>query len=247
MLSSFNTFMLKSSMKINDFIKQKRISPLEEKIYHTLSNNNNLSVKDLATLLDRPVESINRSVNLLIHKGFTQVTGKYPKHIKAIPLELVFSQSLPTLSDLISSEIKNNFPLTFLPSRTIYHQTGQNLFLEANKEILMISSGTGDLNAEYYKIINNKIHKGVTYKILALSNDKNYKNLKENWKKNGIEVRYKKGKDFNVIIYDRNVVQIGIRIAESSKEKWGLVIRNESLGQFMGEFFDDMWSKAKPL
>jgi len=234
-------------MKIRNIIKQNRISVLEESLYQIIAKNDDLTVKKLATLLKRPVQSINRTVNLLSKKGFIQILGKYPKKLKAIPLEIVLAQQFSQLSGLNTAELQNDFPLSFLPSRKIYHQVGENLFSQVRSEVLLISSGTGELGAEYYKTIVKKILAGVKYKILVLSNDEDNNDLVRNWQKNGIEVRYKKGKGFNLVVYDRKKIQLGVRVTENSKEKWGIVIKNESLGQFMGEFFDDMWNKSELL
>ena len=235
-------------MKINELLNQKRISKLEESIYTVLSKENSLTVKKVATILKRPVESINRSVNSLINKGFVRSIGKYPMILRVIPIEIALSQSLPFLNNLISSEISQNiFPFTFLPSRQIYHQAGQNLFSKVRKEVLLIASGTGNLTPEYFRTITQQINVGVKYKMIVLSKNEFNKILMENWQKNGIEIRYKKGEGFNLSVYDRKTIQLGIRILNDSNEKWGLVIQNNSLAEFMGEFFDDMWKRSKPI
>ena len=84
-------------MNLRKILKIKRISKLENDIYTELSQKGYLTVKQLSKLIKRPVESVNRSVNTLIQKGFVYSFESHPRKLKALPLEIGIENYLSSI------------------------------------------------------------------------------------------------------------------------------------------------------
>ena len=222
------------------------LSKSELKIYKYLLNGDVKTAKIIANEFDILVEATHRSLKSLRSKGLIASFGKYPTYFQALPMEL----GALAISQRFQKNLKAGdkpLPLRVITHRQKYHEVGEENFKRATKEVLVIASGTGDLSQDFTKTMFDATRKGVDYRIICLTFGKPNSELLENWRKNGFKIKYRKGKGFNLVIYDRKMVQMGIRLTESFKEKYGLIIRNESLSEFLGEFFDFLWKSSKEI
>lgn len=187
----------------------------------------------------------------LVSKGLVVSTGKYSAKYRALPMEVGLGKYFESVSEKFRKVLQNKEvdflggPFNFITSRAEYHRVGERLFKEVRKEVLVIASGTGDLSADFTKVMVDAVQVGVVYKILALTLGEVNRDQLENWKKNGFLVRYKQGENINLVIYDREIIQMGFRLEPDSREKIGILIQNETLGKFLGEFYDYLWESAR--
>jgi len=233
-------------VKINqNILSQFRISPLEREIYLCLVNHPKQSVVDLSGAVRRSVESINRSVNSLCHKGFVEITGKYPKIINAIPLEQVFPNTKLTKGDNQADLTQPFFQI--INKRSEYFEESMKKIRNAASSICIYSSGSGEFVPEYFRLMCEKIKQGINYRVIIQSLNENNQVKIENWLKNKIQVRVFAGKGVNFIIIDQRFIQIGFRVKDESKEKVGIMIENQTLAGLFSDLFENMWDQAQQL
>lgn len=219
------------------------LSSLEKEIYSFLARNPKpATINEISFGLKRPVESINRSVNHLFWKNFVIFDKKYPKLISPLPPEIGVSNFLNDLALFLPS-----FSPLFLPNRNLYHLTGKKLFGEAGRQVSSIVSGTGDLDPDFFMTMVDKVKRGLVYRLIVLKLDQSNLEKLNYWKQNNFQIRHLKGQGINLAIYDSSVVQIGYRLMGNSREKCGIVIKNQTLAVFMEDFFNHHWKKAKPI
>ena len=226
-------------------------TPYEIQVYDFITSHPYSTVKMIATTLKRPVESANRVVNHLEIKGFIESIGKYPKKLVSIPLEQAISDYIGTgITSFSPKELSKKQlgkKLQVILGRKQYHQVGNKLFKRAKREILIAASGRGDFSPEFFKTMVDRTIKENIHKIIVYNVDSENKERLRNWKKNKFQVRHKQGKGINLNIYDREIVQVGMRMSDETKEKVGFVIHNESIGKFFGEFYDFLWKSSKEI
>lgn len=230
------------------------LSKSEIKAYKLLlKSGDKLTAKEIAEKLNVRVEAAHRLLIKLKRKGLITSIGSHPSYFKTLPIEVGVtnvSQRLQSrLRKLIHnfSPVDSVLPLRIIPNRKTYHRLGEQYFKKAQKEVSVIASGKGQLSQDFTKTMHDATERKVEYRIISTTFGKPNQELLRNWRKNGFKVRYRKGKGFNLVIYDRNVVQLGFRLSDSSREKYGVVIKNESLAEFLGEFFDHLWKNSELL
>lgn len=229
-----------------------KCSQLEKDVYRALSKKQRTTALQVSLLLNRPKESVHRALNTLERKGLVRRISGRPCRWYALPYETIVQDLVGSIYGgiTITSQVETpriDLPFTFISNREMHHRLGMKLFGESKKEVLGIASGRGDLHPEYYKVMVEAIKKGIEYRYISLHYDKENKERLENWKRNGFIIKYLSGENLNLIVYDRKIVQFGLRLAEGSREKIGMIIENESFGKFMGEFFDSLWEKAEEV
>lgn len=229
-------------------IDMLKLTALEQKILEEIQKYDQVTVLEISRAVRRPRESVSRSVNSLRDKGLVEFLSGRPRKIYTVPYGVVAQELVTKISSSLDDEKgvdSIHLPFMFIHNREAHHQLGMKLFNESENEVLSIVSGRGDLHPDFYKVMIEKIQKGVQYKLIILHYDEINKKMIENWKKNGFEVRFLPGEEINIEVYDRKIVQFGVRMLAGSREKVGMVIRNASLGKFMGEFFDNLWKKGE--
>lgn len=228
------------------------LTSLEAKTYTNLLKHGPLSAKEIAQKVGVGNEAVYRLLNSLIKKGLINVHGKRPQKYQAIPLATSVSNLLSQYQAIVNKILNNidlpqDYPWQVITNRENYHKIGNELFKKVHKEVLVLASGTGDLAPEFTKTMRDAIKKGAVYKIIGQTTGKPNLLQIKNWQRNGFLVRQKAGKGINLVVYDREKVQIGFRVAEGTKEKTGLVISNPSLAKFMSEFYDFLWKTANKI
>ncbi|OGM08387.1 hypothetical protein A2Z67_01535 [Candidatus Woesebacteria bacterium RBG_13_36_22] len=231
------------------------LTKLEVDIFSVL-NNKPASAKDLSVVLDKPIESIHRSLQNLKNKGFLSFSDTHPKIFNAVPLrsiytskiselDAIFDQLIPEVADEIGST-KSGL-IKYIPNRETHHKIGEDLFRNLKREVLIIASGTGEFKPSFFEAMVRINQKGIRHRVIAMSLDERNIDKLQIWKRNGIQVRHKKGKGINLVVFDREVVQIAVRVTEGSKEKEGFLIKNVSLAEFLAEFHEYIWNKSKEI
>jgi len=236
----------------NAFFKKLGLTKNESLIYKTLISKNNQTAKGIAEKTGIRLEAVYRPLRNLVKQGFVTTTKEHPRKYHALPPEIGVANKISASFESVGKgsqliKLEEVFPLRVIIDREQYHEYGQFYFKRAQKEVLTIASGTGDLSAEFIKAITDTLKDGVTYKLLSLTLEEANREQLENWKKNGFSVRHKSGKGINLNIYDRQTVQMGFRVSEKSKEKYGIIITGGNLGKFLGEFFDYLSENAQEI
>lgn len=234
-------------------LKALGLSKLEIRTYKALLGKKGLTAKEVSRPTGAGVEASYRLLNNLINKGLIVSFGKHPARFRALPVDMgvehlvqgfyEIGEKLATREDfrLTSS------PIRVIPNRRVYHQVGQEQFDQVKKEVLVIASGTGELNPEFIETKFGAVKRGVVYKILALSLDETNREKLKSWQRTGFLVRHRSGTGVNLVVYDRKIIQMGFRVQKGFREKYGILVFNPTLAQFLGEFFDYLWEKAREV
>lgn len=240
----------------NKPLKQLGLTNLEANIYKTLRDSPNSTVKILSGSIKKPVESLHRSIQSLKSKGFVYVSNEYPKKYNTIPLKSIYINKIQDLDSIFNQLLTKSSEKTsldksnlirYIPDRETHHKLGEGLFNKLKEEVLIIASGTGEFKPSFFESMVRINEAGKKHRIIAMSLDEDNVEKLRIWKKNGIQIRHKKGKDFNIIIYDREIIQISVRIKEGSKEKEGFLIKNKNLASFLAEFHHFLWDKSEEI
>jgi len=233
-----------------DLFKKLGISRREKEVFGLLSDGQKRTAKEVAVNLRLQVPAAHRLLKRLARICMVVALGKHPVNWQALPLEVGVGNYVSEIGKLAQEAgIKPKLNMSFLPFRIIpnrkeYHKMGERLFNRVKKEVLVIASGTGDLSAEFVGAKFGAVGRGIRYRILAMTQNASNSDKLKNWQKTGFEIRFKEGKGINLVIYDRRLVQLAIRIEEDSKEKMGLLIENKTLAEYLGEFYDFLWKNA---
>jgi len=240
-------------MGLGKNLKKLGFSKLEIKVYQFLLAKKGQTARKIAQKTGIRVEAVYRLVKNLKNKGFITAVGKHPAVFYPLPPETGLSKLLQDFRQIAQKIVGTkkmaafSSPLKIITNRKKYHQIGQKNLSQAKKEVLSLVSGTGELGPDFVKAMVETVKAKVNYKILASNFDSSNQEKLKNWQKNNFQVRFRAGEDINLNIFDRQVIQIGTRIQKDSREKWGLVMINQSLGQFLGEFFDFLWKNSQKI
>lgn len=234
-------------------LKVLGLSKLEIKIYKELLKSGAINAKQLASRVGIVTQGLYRPLRCLVERNLVMPVGKHPAKYETLPLEVAADKSVRKIKSLVETPgrigrlIDSMLPFRIITNRKSYHKLGERYFKQTKSEVWLIASGTGQLSPDFTKTMFDAVTKGVDYRIIALSYGELNKDKIENWKKNRFRVRHKVGKGVNLVIYDRKIVQIGLRVQGGSREKVGLIIFNRSLAEFLGEFYDYLWGKAERI
>ncbi|MBN1111634.1 MAG: hypothetical protein JXA53_01820 [Bacteroidales bacterium] len=241
---------------LKGLLSKLELTNLEANVYEILYKNAKLDATTTAKKLDKPVESIHRTINKLKSKGFITSNSDYPQKHYVIPMDTIINNKILELGGLLAEygeKISGKHPsqktnlIKYIPNRETHHIIGENLFNRLKNEVLIIASGTGEFKPSFFASMVKINKAGKKHRIIAMSYDESNVEKLTNWKNNGIQIRYKKGKALNLIIYDRELIQIALRTKEGSREKEGLLINNKDLATFLGEFHDYLWKNSSEI
>lgn len=229
------------------------LSRLEAKAYLYLAKSGEKNAKEIAKGLEIVTQAVYRPLRGLIEKGFVVPKGKHPADFYTLPIEIGANSLITKLQERISNISKKErvreiaLPFQIITSRKVHRILGDKNLKRAKKEVLVIASGTGEFSPDFTKTMFDMAKRGVDHRVIVLNLGKVNGDRLKYWKKNKFKIRYRKGRGVNLVIYDRDVVQMGFRLKEESKEKIGFIIKNKSLAGFLGEFYDYLWSKSMEI
>jgi sugar-specific transcriptional regulator TrmB len=229
------------------------LTKLETATYLALGKSPQSTAAGLSKILNTPVESTHQTLSKLKQKNYITSSNEYPKKHQTVPSDLIrinkISESEDALNQLLRlspslSETHQSNLIQYIPNRQTYHQISQEQLEKLKNEVLIIASGTGEFEPSFFNALvkinqSNKIHRTV-----VLSFDTTNTEKLKNWIKNGFQIRYRPGNGINLIIYDRETVQIAVHTVVGSREKQGFLITNKDLANFLAEFHNYLWKNS---
>jgi sugar-specific transcriptional regulator TrmB len=237
-------------------LKSLGLTTLESKIYLSLVQDSQATAAFISSTLHAPVESVHRSIKSLKDKGFITFSYKYPRQFQLTDINLIALNKYQALTEAISG-LEKLFPtstkitkpnsIKFIPDRQSYHQVSHTLISHLKKEILIIASGTGEFEPSYFESLVNINKQGKIYRTIVMTYDQTNLEKLKHWQQNGMQIKFRRGQGFNLIIYDREIVQTAIRTTPGSREKQGFLIRNPDLASFLAEFHNYLWKKSSKI
>ena len=113
----------------------------------------------------------------------------------------------------------------------------------AKKEMLIISIG------EYVPpeiLISDKkaVERGVEIRFIAHKFDNENREILENFKKNGMDVRHYPGQGFHLAVADRKRTLLSVSNPQKTRERTSILLFNEGMSKALADYFDSIWSVA---
>ena len=218
-----------------------------------------LTVHQLALRLNVAPQGLYRVVKQLQHYGLVIGRGNYPSKYKAIAVSesadtfllQLRHQLFETLSDSSSSKEKSRgsseMPdISFIQGRD-HSITKSTEDLKLSKtSVDMIVSG-GEIPAETILECKRAIMRGVRIRMLTQENEDDNKEMFQNWKRLGIEVRTGNYTGARIFLYDSYVVYIISYDADKKTEALGVRFKHRPIVLIMRQIFGKYWQNAKKI
>lgn len=229
----------------------------EIKIYTTLLAKGSLEAKAIAKETSIFPNAVYRTAYRLAKRGFLTITEKYPTEFQVVALQtatpIFVEKQVHQLQDLL-----NNIRST--PQKIEYnqHPTGiqliygaDSIFEEATKlldltkqEMLVISIGE-PIPPNLLLSVRKAKERNVSIKMIAHKYDKDNKDVLENLKKNGYEIRHYPDWGFHMAIYDQVKTLLIINNPENTSERVAMFINSPGLSKALHDYFNSVWRRAK--
>lgn len=232
------------------------ISPQETAVYLTLLKNNSLTAKQIAETIGSLPHAVYRVAKRLKMKNLIGISKRKPTSFQALPL----TKSLPSLVEkkienlqkinekLLSVKLPNKIPPSPTKINLIYGK--EEIYLEGakmpnktSKEILIISIGE-NIPPELLLANKRASERGVLIRMIVHKYDQKNKEVLENFKKNGYEIRYYQDSGFHLAIYDAKESLLIINNPENTDERMAIQIFSTGLSKAFRDYFYSVWEKA---
>jgi translation initiation factor IF-2 len=114
----------------------------------------------------------------------------------------------------------------------------------AKLEMLVISIGE-PISPNLLLSVRKARERNVSIKMIAHKYDKDNKDVLENLKKNGYEIRHHSDWGFHMAIYDQAKTLLIINNPENTSERVAMFINSSGLSKALHDYFFSVWKKAK--
>lgn len=232
------------------------LSRQEAEIYLWLVRNGSSRAITIGQKLKILPNSVYRSGRSLVTKGFISITGHYPRWFEPIPPEIAlqaYTKQQTLVLNQVSKQLAEDLRGTTLPQDPthidVFTGKEEHFFYskrevdKAKKEILIIS--IGELIPPDLLLSLHQAHeRGVKIKLIVHKYDQENKEVLENFKKNGIEVRHYPDWGFHLVIYDCQKLILVINNPKDTKRRINIFIQSRGLTKALCEYFYSIWAKA---
>lgn len=231
----------------------------EAACYQLLLTHGVMEAKKISELLDLVQNVIYRLTESLSNKGFIVELKTSPKSYQAIPPTIALDSytalqkqrieefKLSSIRDLayVNPEpIKARVDFVF--GQKDYFNKFTELSKSCKQEILVIS--IGEAVPDGIKLATrDALLNGVTVKIIFHKFDEENKELVKSWVKMGCEARYYPGSGYHMNIFDGKTAVLVANNPKNTKERTGMVIKNNSLSDALRNHFYSVWENGSVI
>lgn len=227
----------------------------QSSIYLLLLSRGSLTAKTIAKEQGIIVNSVYRSINVLINIGLAIELDVTPKQFQAVPPTVGITQlaekKTNQLQELSESLIKqlpikenpNRLSMELLTGRKELFEKFVDLAKQANQEILVISIGE-PVPESIWQATQDALNRGLKPKYLFHKYDKDNIMLIKRWKTMGVPIRHIPGEGYHLNIFDQSVAILSASNPKQSKERSGVVIYNDAIIDVLRTYFFQQWDLA---
>ena len=253
----------KNEAKKNAYLLPKLVnlglSKQEAQIYLVLLEEGPQTAKNISKSINIYSPTVYRTARKLEKRNLIAILKTSPRTFQALPPQLSIPSYVKEKS--ISLE-KNADEITKIMSQKIFASSSTNVNLifginelftesiklinEIKKELLIISIGEL-ITEELLLSINQARQRGVKILMIVHKNDKENKQILENFKKNGFEIRHYPDWGFHLNIYDSKKSIITVNNPQNTKERVSMEIFSLGLSKALRDYFYSVWEKATPV
>lgn len=231
----------------------KSIPPQSATLYRYLSGKKPMSAKDLGKELKILPHAVYRAMGPLTELGLVTELDTYPIAYEATPMSYAL--------DLYSFAIRQNFLEAFAPKKSAINgqldisfiRNRQDLLEETNEDIKraknsvdFIVSGL-EVPAETVLIYKRSTERGVKVRALVQQLDETRKEMFNNWKKIGVNVKYYPNMEARIFIIDEQIVYFTSYNPTKKDEGIGIRFAYIAYAKLMSEVFDQRWKLAREI
>lgn len=211
----------------------KRLNILPNVVYRTATNLqkkkliNTLTISPITYQVISPTLGLSlfaKEKTFSIEQNIDQISkflNKIKKHSKETRIEMIFGKYE---TYLIGKDMANN----------------------TRKEFLVIS--IGEQIPQDLLLAVNKAHKrGVILRLIVHKYNNENKEILDNFKKNGYEIRYHPDWGFHLTISDNKEALLIVNNPKNPKERVGMQIFSQGLAKALRDYFYSVWKKAEVI
>jgi len=253
----------KNEAKKNAYLLPKLVnlglSKQEAQIYLVLLEEGPQTAKNISKSINIYSPTVYRTARKLEKRNLIAILKTSPRTFQALSPQLSIPSYVKEKS--ISLE-KNADEITKIMSQKIFASSSTNVNLifginelftesiklinEIKKELLIISIGEPIIE-DLLLSINQACQRGVKILMIVHKNDKENKQILENFKKNGFEIRHYPDWGFHLNIYDSKKSIITVNNPQNTKERVSMEIFSLGLSKALRDYFYSVWEKATPV
>lgn len=236
------------------------LTPQTIEIFKLLLNNNQMTAKEIAQVLNIYPHAVYRLVDRLVKLGLVmEIKGK-PRYFKAES----FSEAVEIYTQRHRDWFYNNFThrtqsvtkRVEVVSMKVLHfhisnqkEVSEDLlsdFQTATESINLIVSGL-EVSPEFILETKNATERGVRVRILVQESETVNKDMLENWEKVNIEVKLIPLIDTRLFVIDGGVSYLFSYNPKNTQQTTGVRIAYKPISQLLNTIFYDKWEEAKFL
>ena len=235
------------------------LSKQEAQIYLTLLEEGPQNAKEIGKLVNIYSPTVYRTARKLEKRNLIAILKTSPRTFQALPPQLSIPSYVKERSILLEKSAEEITKIisqkTLSSSSTVVNLIfGKNeLFTESIKlineikKVLLIISIGELITEELLLSINQARQRGVKILMIVHKNDKENKQILENFKKNGFEIRHYPDWGFHLNIYDSKKSIITVNNPQDTKERVSMEIFSLGLSKALRDYFYSVWEKATPV
>jgi len=235
------------------------LSKQEAQIYLTLLEEGPQNAKEIGKLVNIYSPTVYRTARKLEKRNLIAILKTSPRTFQALPPQLSIPSYVKERSILLEKSAEEITKIisqkTLSSSSTVVNLIfGKNeLFTESIKlineikKVLLIISIGELITEELLLSINQARQRGVKILMIVHKNDKENKQILENFKKNGFEIRHYPDWGFHLNIYDSKKAIITVNNPQDTKERVSMEIFSLGLSKALRDYFYSVWEKATPV
>lgn len=254
-----SNFEAKKTFELSSELVKLGLSEQEAQVYLTLVQNGALSAKEIGKTINVFPHTIYRTAKKLEIKKLITLLKTSPITYQALSPQLALSLFIKDKSLMmekmaeeiytkLSQKQSNSFPtkIDLIIGKSELFRQSTKMINKTKKELLIISIGE-PIPEDCFLAIKNAYLREVKVKIIAHKYDKENKEVLENFKKNGYEIKHYSDSGFHMVIYDADKALLSVNNPQNTDERVSMQIFSHGLAKALRDYFYSVWNKAVPI
>jgi len=235
------------------------LSKQEAKVYLTLIEGGPFPAKEIARIINILPHAVYRTAKKLENKKLISILKTSPLTFQVLSPQLTLSSFIKDRNLMIEKEVEEvsrllNQKQSSSPPTQMNLIVGKyEMFIqtikmtnETKKELLIVSIGE-PIPEDSLLAIRNAYLRGVKIKMVAHKYDQENKEILENFKKNGYEIRHYPDWGFHLVVYDGKKALLSVNNPKDTEERVSMQIPSQGLSKALRDYFYSVWEKATPI
>jgi len=237
---------------------QLGLTKQEATIYLLLWKEKPMTAEQIAKRISCLPQAVSRSAKKLESMRLIGIGNTYPHTYQAITPSVALpsfaktkASHLQLVAENLASRMSQTIPKLDTTMNLIMGQEASYIYAAklldiTNDEMLVISIGEA-IPEELLLSVKRSRERGVIIRMIAQQYDEKNKEILENFKKNGYEIRHAPSKGFHLAIYDGKQSLLIISNRENIKQRAAVHIISKGLSESLRDYFYKIWEIAPPV